>query len=121
MLYLYITLKSIFCKTFFDFWSNNLGYYNIDNLLNLFSYKPEGKMFATFYEWNNKAGRRIIRGSHGVPILQNDRKIYVFDISQTWGKPFYVWKYNNENDEILIKYYKDKYKTHINLHFLSFL
>ena len=97
--------------SFYDyikFWARNLGYHTVDNLITIYSYNPKGTMFATFDEWNNEIiDRKIKRYSHGIPILQNGYKSYVFDISQTWGKPINLWKYNKSYEEDLIKIYNN--------------
>lgn len=99
---------------FISFWSRNLGYHSVDNLLTLYSYNPKGKLFATFDDWNENTERRIIRNSHGIPILINNKKVYVFDISQTWGKPFFIWKYNHKNQDNITLFYQKKYKLKFN-------
>ena len=63
------------------FWSRNLGYHSVDNLINIYSYNPRGSMFATFDEWNSeKVDRHIKKNNHGIPILEDGYKNYVFDI-----------------------------------------
>ncbi len=105
---------------FIRFWSENLGYHSIDNLLNIYSYNPRGKIFATFDDWNKESvNRRIKRGSHGIPILKNDYKVYVFDIAQTYGKSFIIWKYNAKYDEDIANIYSFKNKLELNRNDIS--
>lgn len=97
------------------FWSRNLGYHSVDNLINIYSYNPRGSMFATFDEWNSeKVDRHIKKNNHGIPILKDGYKNYVFDISQTWGKPFIVWRYNQRYNEDIANIYNSKYNLHFN-------
>ena len=59
--------------------------------MNLYSYNPYGKIFKTFDDWNNdKIERRIKPKSKGIPIIEDDKKIYVFDINQTYGKDYKI-------------------------------
>ena len=94
---------------FLKFWSRNLGYFTLDNLINIYSYFPTGSTFKTFEDWNNeRIERRIKKGSHGVPILKDNNLMYVFDISQTWGKPLVIWQYSKKNNEYIAKLYSIK-------------
>ena len=46
----------------------------------------------TFDEWNSsKIDRRIKPKSKGIPIFDNNFKVYVFDIKQTYGKEYRIW------------------------------
>jgi len=91
---------------FLNFWSNNVVQYSIDNLLNIYAYNPSGSVFATFEEWNSdKVARRIKPQSRGIPIIKNDSKTHIFEISQTYGKSFYLWKYDHNIDTELLNYY----------------
>ena len=70
---------------FLIYWSKILDKYSVDNVLNLYTYNPTGKIFMTFDEWNsNKIDRRIKPKSKGIPIFDNNFKIYVFDIKQEY-------------------------------------
>ena len=94
-------------SNFITFWSNNVISYGIDNLLNIFAYNPNGRVYLTFDEWNeDRVGRRIIAKSKGIPIIQNDFKTHVFEISQTYGKLFPIWKYNHDLDNELFEKYE---------------
>lgn len=94
---------------FIVYWSKILDKYSVDNVLNLYSYNPNGRYFMTFDEWNsNTIERRIKPKSKGIPIMENNRKIYVFDIKQTYGKDFNVWNYKHYLDDIVLNYYQDK-------------
>ena len=96
---------------FLSYWSKILDSYSVDNILNLYSYNPYGKIFHTFDEWNSGViERRIKPKSKGIPILQNDRKVYVFDIKQTYGKDYNQWNYNHLIDLESLSYYQDKYQ-----------
>ena len=96
---------------FLSYWSKILDSYSVDNILNLYSYNPYGKIFHTFDEWNSDViERRIKPKSKGIPILQNDRKVYVFDIKQTYGKDYNQWNYNHLIDLESLSYYQDKYQ-----------
>ena len=91
---------------FLNFWSNNVVQYSIDNLLNIYAYNPSGSVFATFDEWNSEqVARRIKPQSRGIPIIKNDSKTHIFEISQTYGKSFYLWKYDHNIDTELLNYY----------------
>ena len=96
---------------FLSYWSKILDSYSVDNILNLYSYNPYGKIFHTFDEWNSDViERRIKPKSKGIPILQNDRKVYVFDIKQTYGKDYNQWNYNHLIDLESLSYYQEKYQ-----------
>ena len=48
----------------------------------------------TFDEWNSEPiARRIKPKSKGIPILVDNKKIYVFDIKQTYGRDYNKWNY----------------------------
>lgn len=97
---------------FIVYWSNILDKYSIDNVLNLYSYNPYGRLFMTFDEWNsNEIDRRIKPKSKGIPILEDNNKIYVFDVRQTYGKDYRIWKYNHMADIEILSYFQDKYKV----------
>ena len=38
---------------FIKFWSRLIDKHSIDNILNIYSYNPYGKVFMTFDEWNS--------------------------------------------------------------------
>ena len=97
---------------FLIYWSKILDKYSVDNVLNLYTYNPTGKIFMTFDEWNsNKIDRRIKPKSKGIPIFYNNFKIYVFDIKQTYGKEYNISDYNHYVDESILMYYQDKIKN----------
>ena len=94
---------------FIVYWSKQLDKYSIDNILNLYSYNPYGRTFMTFDDWNSdKIGRRIKPGSKGIPLLDKDSKVYVFDIKQTYGRDYNEWNYGHYIDDTLLKFYQDK-------------
>ena len=94
---------------FVVYWSKQLDKYSVDNILNLYSYNPYGRTFMTFDDWNSdKIGRRIKPGSKGIPLLDKDSKIYVFDIKQTYGRDYKEWNYGHYIDDTLLKFYQDK-------------
>ena len=96
---------------FLNYWSKILDSYSVDNILNLYSYNSYGKVFHTFDEWNSDAiERRIKPKSKGIPILIDDKKVYVFDIKQTYGKDYNQWNYNHLIDLETLSYYQDKYQ-----------
>lgn len=96
---------------FLNYWSKILDKYSVDNVLNLYSYNPYGRTFLTFDEWNSeKIDRRIKPKSKGIPIIQDEHKIYVFDIKQTYGKEYSRWNYNHLIDLETLSYYQDKHK-----------
>lgn len=91
---------------FLNFWSNNVVQYSINNLLNIYSANPTGTIFATYEEWNSPSISRMIKPKHtGIAIKKDGNKVHVFELSQTYGKSFYLWKYNHQVDEELINYY----------------
>ena len=97
---------------FLNYWSKILDSYSVDNILNLYSYNSYGKIFHTFDEWNNdEIDRRIKPKSKGIPILIDDKKVYVFDIKQTYGKEYNQWNYNHLIDLETLSYYQDKYQV----------
>ena len=97
---------------FLSYWSKILDSYSVDNILNLYSYNPYGKIFHTFDEWNSDViERRIKPKSKGIPILQNDRKDYEFDIKQTYGKDYNQWNYNHLIDLESLSYYQENENT----------
>ena len=72
---------------FIVYWSNILDKYSIDNVLNLYSYNPYGRLFMTFDEWNsNEIDRRIKPKSKGIPILEDKHmeKIIEYGNIITW-------------------------------------
>lgn len=92
---------------FITYWANILDKYSIDNVLNLYSYNSNGKTFMTFDEWNSEQiARRIKPKSKGIPILLDNKKIYVFDIKQTYGRDYNKWNYSHYVDNAILKYYQ---------------
>lgn len=92
---------------FIAYWANILDRYSIDNVLNLYSYNSNGKTFMTFDEWNSEQiARRIKPKSKGIPILVDNKKIYVFDIKQTYGRDYNKWNYSHYIDNAILKYYQ---------------
>lgn len=92
---------------FIAYWANILDRYSIDNVLNLYSYNSNGKTFMTFDEWNSEQiARRIKHKSKGIPILVDNKKIYVFDIKQTYGRDYNKWNYSHYIDNAILKYYQ---------------
>lgn len=92
---------------FITYWANILDKYSIDNVLNLYSYNSNGKNFMTFDEWNSEQiARRIKPKSKGIPILVDNKKIYVFDIKQTYGRDYNKWNYSHYVDNAILKYYQ---------------
>ena len=97
---------------FLNYWANILDDYSVDNVINLYYYNPYGKCYKTFDDWNNdKIDRRIKPKSKGIPIIDNNYKIYVFDIKQTYGRDYKIWKYNHMADIEILSYFQDKYKV----------
>lgn len=92
---------------FITYWANILDKYSIDNVLKLYSYNSNGKTFMTFDEWNSEQiARRIKPKSKGIPILVDNKKIYVFDIKQTYGRDYNKWNYSHYVDNAILKYYQ---------------
>ena len=92
---------------FITYWSKILDKYSVDNVLNLYSYNSSGRTFMTFDEWNSEeVDRRIKPKSKGIPIIEDDHKIYVFDIRQTYGKDYKLWNYNHYVDNPILNYYQ---------------
>ena len=92
---------------FITYWSKILDKYSVDNVLNLYSYNSSGRTFMTFDEWNSEEiDRRIKPKSKGIPIIEDDHKIYVFDIRQTYGKDYKLWNYNHYVDKSILNYYQ---------------
>lgn len=80
------------------------SYYSYDNVLNLYNLTDgKGKKFATYDDWNRN-GRRIKRGEHGYRILtDNQWKIVVFDISQTWGRTINFSLFNKRKTPVILE------------------
>lgn len=96
---------------FVIFWSSILDKYSINNILNLYYYNSSGKYYMTFSEWNSESiNRRIKPKSKGIPILIDNQKSYVFDIKQTYGKEYNIWKYNHYTEDTILKYYQNLLK-----------
>ncbi len=96
---------------FMSYWSKLLDGYGIDNIINLYSYNPNGRIYHTFDEWNNDIiDRKIKPKSRGIPILKNGKKIYVFDIKQTYGKDYNHWNYNHLVDYEMLRFYQNRNK-----------
>lgn len=94
---------------FINYWAKILDNYSVDNVFNLYSYNPNGTVFHTFDDWNSKEiERRIKPKSKGIPILKDDNKIYVFDIRQTYGRDYNLWKYYHYVDLELLSFYQNK-------------
>ena len=94
---------------FITYWSKILDKYSVDNVLNLYSYNQNGTVYYTFDDWNSEnIGRRIKRNSKGIPILIDDRKTYVFDIKQTYGRDYNEWGYFHFIDYEILLYYQSK-------------
>lgn len=94
---------------FINYWSKILDKYSIDNVLNLYSYNSTGRIFMTFDEWNSEEiGRRIKPKSKGIPIIDDDKKIYVFDIRQTYGRDYKTLNYSHFVDKPILKYYQNQ-------------
>ena len=110
-------------NNFLNFWADNLGNQSFNNLMMLFSYRPNGRIFATFDEWNSdKINRRIKPKSKGIPILKNDRVIHVFELSQTYGKKYSIWSNNREHDRQLVESYNKIYnKNTVDLEIYSII
>ncbi len=96
---------------FVIFWSSILDKYSINNILNLYYYNSSGRYYMTFSEWNSESiNRRIKPKSKGIPILIDNQKSYVFDIKQTYGKEYNIWKYNHYTEDTILKYYQNLLK-----------
>jgi len=94
---------------FITYWAKILDKYSVDNVFNLYSYNPTGRIYYTFDEWNNKnIDRRIKPKSKGIPILVNDHKTYVFEIKQTYGRDYKEWSYRHYIDKEILLYYQTK-------------
>ena len=110
-----ITSNSNEWNKFINYWARILDNYSVDNIINLYSYNPYGNVFMTFDEWNSdKIDRRIKPKSKGIPIMVDNHKIYVFDIKQTYGKDYKIWKYNHFMDNLILDYYQSQIKVKYN-------
>ena len=95
-------------KKYLNYWAKILDRYSVDNVLNLYSYNPYGRVFLNFDEWNDESiERRIKPNSKGIPIILDNHKIYVFDIKQTYGKEYNEWNYKHQVDLETLSYYQD--------------
>ena len=111
----YIKNNNYNWNRFIIFWARQFDKYSVDNILNLYSYNPNGRYFMTFDDWNSDTvDRRIKPKSKGIPIIEENNKIYVFDIKQTYGKDFYDWNYKHFFDDIVIDYYHKNLKVQNN-------
>jgi len=105
--------------------------YSAGNIWLIMLSKPDASYVAGFHKWKSM-GRWVRKGEHGIPILApifikvevdkglkeeqllGFRTVYVFDVSQTQGKPLPPvpdWKSPEKNEElskILIKFAKSK-------------
>ena len=84
---------------FINYWSKILDEYSVDNVLNLYSYNPYGKIFKTFDDWNNdKIERRIKPKSKGIPIIEDDN-VYLF----AYNDKVYIKRLIMNINELVIK------------------
>ncbi len=68
---------------------------------------PQVTAVATLEQWN-QYGRRIRRGSRGLPIEKDGKRTYLFDINQTYvydsrKNNFPRWTYNHKCNDVLAK------------------
>ena len=83
-------------------YASNLYKQDLDTVFTLFDNDPKGTYYGTFENWNG-IERRIKKGEHGILTYKNNRKVYLFDIRQTYGKSITMWKYDNLKTENVIK------------------
>lgn len=77
-------------------------------------YKPAATACASYNDWKNKMNCQVLRGSHAIPLFQNDGSVkYVFDQSDVTpiiknGKPIgakpRLWEYNPEMEKDIITF-----------------
>jgi len=74
-------------RNFLSFYSN-LHQFTFREALTIYEQNPNVTMCKEIQSWN-KVGRRVQRGVHGIPLLDEDdirQEIrYVFDVSDTYG------------------------------------
>lgn len=76
---------------FYAFLINN-PHLSFWNSVQIYSERPSVTICKTFDDWHEQDNRRIKRGEHGIAYYDEDkpnRKVYVFDISQTYGSERY--------------------------------
>ncbi|MDO5568770.1 MAG: SNF2-related protein [bacterium] len=83
-------------------YASNLYKQDLDTIFTLFDSDPKGSYYGTFENWNG-IERRIKKGEHGILTYKNGKKVYLFDIRQTYGKSITMWKYDNLKTENVIK------------------
>ena len=88
-----------------DFASNTYKY-SYDNSIAMYLQNPNIRMAADFTTWN-RLNRRILKGQEGCIIFKDNKKQYVFDISQTKGGTVNRWELEVKDD--LVKFTNKKY------------
>ena len=77
---------------FYGFLSNNGERLSFAQCAEIYSTNPEATLCMTYDEWHTETERRIKRGSKGIPVFDEarpSRKVYLFDIGQTYGNKSY--------------------------------
>lgn len=76
---------------FYAFLTNN-PHISFWNGVQIYAARPSVTICKTFDDWHDQDNRRIKRGEHGIAYYDENRpnrKVYVFDISQTYGSERY--------------------------------
>ena len=77
--------------------------YDYMNQLAIYAQRPEATAVASMDVWNNKVGRWIKRGAHGIIVLEKGTQTsYLFDVADTVGAPHTLpmhWEYRSEHVE----------------------
>lgn len=76
---------------FYAFLTNN-PHISFWNGVQIYAARPSVTVCKTFDDWHDQDNRRIKRGEHGIVYYDENRpnrKVYVFDISQTYGSERY--------------------------------
>ncbi len=76
---------------FYAFLTNN-PHISFWNGVQIYAARPSVMVCKTFDDWHDQDNRRIKRGEHGIVYYDENRpnrKVYVFDISQTYGSERY--------------------------------
>lgn len=76
---------------FYAFLTNN-PHISFWNGVQIYAERPSVTVCKTFDDWHDQDNRRIKRGEHGIVYCDENRpncKVYVFDITQTYGSERY--------------------------------
>ncbi len=98
-----------------QFLKNTSSYYHLpfDKQLSLYAGGADAKEYKSEIEWR-KGGRRLVPGSKGISVLDDDQVIILYgdyETSDEKGNLFSDWKYNNDNISLYIDSLKSSYSV----------